>query len=139
MTGVQTCALPILREYTFLEDYTFNLFEPDSPDSNLYYVECVPKEGRPILWGKVTVAVRKSDFLPVWQEYYDEKGSVVRVMKFRDITTFGDRRVPAVMELIPRNKEGRKTIVRYVEMAFNVDIDKSVFTLRNLRSLSGVR
>lgn len=129
----------LVREYTFLEDYTFSLFNPENPDSGLYYVECVPKEGRPIIWGKVTVAVRTSDFLPVWQKYYDEKNNVVRIMKFRDITTFDDRRIPAVMELIPQNEEGHKTIVRYVDMEFNVDIDTSIFTLRNLRSLSGVR
>jgi len=124
----------LVREYTFLEDYTFNEFDPEHPDSGLFYVECTPKEGRPILWGRVTVAVRKEDYLPVWQRFYDEKGVLVRLMNFRDITTFDDRKIPALLELIPQNEEGHKTIVRYRDMEFNVDISGQVFSLRNLRS-----
>jgi hypothetical protein len=37
------------------------------------------------------------------------------------------------MELIPMTKEGHKTVVEYLEADFDIDIDKTYFSLRNLR------
>jgi len=124
----------LVREYTFTEDYDFYLTEVESPEPDLIYVKCVPHEGLPIVWGHILLAVRSSDYLPVWQKYYDEKGELVREMFFKDIKQFEDRRIPSVMELIPFTKEGHKTVMRYLEVKFDLQINESVFTLRNLRS-----
>jgi hypothetical protein len=37
------------------------------------------------------------------------------------------------MELIPQDKEGHKTVLRYESIEFGLDVDQGVFTLRNLR------
>ena len=37
-------------------------------------------------------------------------------------------------EMIPENKEGHKTIVRYANAKFDMDIDDNIFSLKNLRS-----
>jgi outer membrane lipoprotein-sorting protein len=123
----------LVREYTFLEDYRFNLFTPEENRKDFIYVECRPREGVPIVWDRVTIAVRASDYIPVWQKYYDEKGAVMRIMHFRDIRNFGNRRIPAVLEMIPQNKEGHKTVIRYLDIEFDREIAKEVFSLRNLR------
>ena len=47
----------------------------------------------------------------------------MRIMTFREIKSFGRRKLPAVIEMVPLNKEGRKTVIH----------DKNVFTLRNLQ------
>ena len=86
------------------------------------------------MWKNVVIAVRRSDHLPAWQKYYDEKDQLMRIMNFRDIKTFGSRTVPSVMEIVPQNKEGHKTVVRYLELEFNIDVDDDVFSLRNLRT-----
>ena len=57
----------------------------------------------------------------------------MRVMNFKDIRQFGDRNIPSTMELIPENKEGHRTTVRYVEVEFDTPIDDDIFSLRNLR------
>jgi len=123
----------LVREYTFLDDYHFSLFTPEDAEAGLIYIECRPKEGVPIVWDKVTIAVRESDYIPVWQRYYDEKGTVVRILHLRDISTFGGRRIPAVMEMAPQNKEGHKTVIRYLDIEFDRKIEEEVFSLRNLR------
>ncbi|MGA1839349.1 MAG: outer membrane lipoprotein-sorting protein [bacterium] len=132
----------LVREYTFLEDYRFSLLTSgdightaDTEDSKeeLIYVECRPKEGRPIVWDKVNIAVRASDNIPVWQKYYDEKGKVMRILYFHDIKTFGERRIPSVLEMVPQNKEGNKTVIRYLDIEFDQKIGDDVFSLRNLR------
>lgn len=124
----------LVREYTFVEDYDFEMKEVENPEPGRLYLKCIPHESLPIVWGHIIVAVRSDDYLPVWQKYYDEKGELAREMFYRDIKTFDDRTIPAVMELIPAAKEGHKTIIRYLEAEFDIQIEESVFTLRNLRS-----
>jgi len=55
-------------------------------------------------------------------------------MTYSDVRTFSGRILPAVMEMVPQNKEGHKTVIRYVEAKFNVELEDDIFTLRNLRS-----
>ncbi len=124
----------LVREYTFVDDYDFEMTEIENPEPGRLYLKCIPHEGLPIVWGHIIVAVRSEDYLPVWQKYYDEKGELAREMFYREIKTFDDRTIPSVMELIPAAKEGHKTIIRYLEAEFDIQIDESVFTLRNLRS-----
>lgn len=123
----------LVKESSMLRDYTHRIITPEGADPGLYYVELVPKRDIPIVWGKIILAVRKADFIPVREEYYDEKGAKMRVMEFKEITDFGGRKIPAVLELIPLNKKGNKTVVRYTDMRFDVELDGDAFTLRNLQ------
>ena len=124
----------LVKEYTWINDYHYQLVHPDSEQADMVYVQLIPKENLPIVWGKIIVAARKADYMPVWEKYYDEKGSLMRVMNFKDIKTFDGRQIPSVMELIPQNKEGHKTIFRYLTAEFNASVSDDVFSLRNLRS-----
>jgi outer membrane lipoprotein-sorting protein len=124
----------LVKEFTFMEDYTFGFTEVDNPEAGMMYIKCTPKEGRPIVWGHITLGIRESDYIPMWYKYYDEKGKLMREMVYKDVKTFSGRQIPAVMELAPTNKEGHKTIIRYLKATFDQKLDKSIFTLRNLRS-----
>jgi outer membrane lipoprotein-sorting protein len=124
----------LVKENTFLDDYIFGFTEVENPRENVLYVKCTPKEGRPIIWGHIIIAVKDDSYLPIWQKYYDEKGKLMREIIYKDLKKFGTREIPAVMELIPHNKKGNRTIVRYVTAEFNIKIGKEIFSLRNLRS-----
>jgi outer membrane lipoprotein-sorting protein len=124
----------LVKEITFVEDYSFDIITIENPEANTIYLKCVPKKGVPVVWGHIVLAVRESDYLPVWERYYDEKGKLMREMFFKEIKTFGKRTIPSVMELIPTNKKNQKTIVRYLDFKFNIRLEKSIFSLRNLRT-----
>lgn len=124
----------LVKEYTFLDDYIFEFTEVENPGEKTLYVKCTPKEGLPIIWGHIIIAVKDDSYLPIWQKYYDEKGKLMREILYKNVKKFGSREIPSVMELIPHNKEGNRTIVRYVTAEFNIKIDKDIFSLRNLRS-----
>jgi outer membrane lipoprotein-sorting protein len=124
----------LVKEYTFLDDYIFEMTTVESPQEGVLYVKCTPKEGVPIVWGFIIIAVMEKDYAPLWQKYYDEKGKRMREMIFKDPKTFGKRTIPTIMELIPSNKPGNKTIVRYLEVEFDNKLDEQIFSLRNLRS-----
>jgi len=124
----------LVKEFSLYEDYTYELLEVENGREDWYYVKAIPREDLPVVWGHITIAVRKSDYLPVWQKYYDEKGALMRVWSFSEIKKFGDRTIPSVMEIVPQHKSGHKTIMRYLKAEFNTPIDKDIFSLRNLRS-----
>lgn len=123
----------LVKEFTFLESYHFDLTTPENPQPGTTYIKCIPKEGLPIVWGYIIIAVREEDTMPLWQKYFDEKGKLMREMSFREVKLFGNRRIPSILELIPTTKAGHKTVLRYIEAKFDLAIDEDIFTLRNLR------
>jgi len=124
----------LVREFTFLEDYDYEETTAENAQEDLIYIRFTPKPDLPIVWGKVVAAVRKKDSIPVWEKYYDEKDRLMRVLNFKEIKAFDGRTIPAVMELVPQNKEGHTTVIRYIELDFNPQISGDIFSLRNLRT-----
>jgi outer membrane lipoprotein-sorting protein len=123
----------LVKESSMLEDYTHRLFHPENEEADKYYVELIPKIETPTVWGKIEITIQKSDYIPVSQVYYDEKGRKMRVMTYSDVRQLGSRKLPAVMEIVPLNKKGRKTVIKYRDIIFDEKFDKGVFTLRNLQ------
>jgi outer membrane lipoprotein-sorting protein len=124
----------LVREFSLFEDYTYRLIQVEDANKDLIYIDCIPREDLAVVWSHTVIAVREKDHLPVWQRYYDEKDSLMRVLKYSDVKMFDGRTVPSTMELIPRNKEGHKTIIRYLKLQFNLKVEKETFSLRNLRA-----
>ena len=123
----------LVRESSMLDDYTYQYVTPEDASPEHLYVQLVPKEDSPIVWGKIVAAVQSKDYIPVWQRFYDEKGNLMRVMNFKEIKTFGGKTLPSVVEMLPQNKEGHKTVVRWMNATFDSDIDDKIFTRRNLQ------
>ena len=126
----------LVKEFTFAEDYSFRYGEVEDPEENRLYIECTPKQGRPIVWDRVLLVVDARSLLPLIEEFYDEEGKLMRTMNFREVKSFDDRRIPSVMELVPRDEKG-KTVIRYLEAEFDIDIPDATFTTRNLRTFRG--
>jgi len=124
----------LVKEFTFLDDYTFEFVHPDDAVEGELYINCVPKSDRPIVWGNVLIAVRADTLLPVWQKYFDEGKQLMRTLSYGDVKELGGRTIPATMEMVPATKEGHRTIVRYLEITFNANLSEEVFSLRNLRA-----
>jgi outer membrane lipoprotein-sorting protein len=124
----------LVKEYTFLDDYTFEYIDFKDSEEGQLYVKCIPKKDRPIIWGHIIIAIFEKDHMPKWQRYFDEKGTLVREMLFRDVKMFGKKSIPAVMELVNLKKKGQKTTIRYLDANFNIKINKGIFSLRNLRA-----
>lgn len=74
----------LVKETTFLDDHTAKLLE--STEKDIIVIELKPKESAASVWGKIIAKVRKSDYLPVSQDYYDEKGVKTRTITFSNIT-----------------------------------------------------
>ena len=123
----------LVRESSMLDDYTYQFVTPEDASPDYLYVELTPEEDSPIVWGKIVAAMQSSDYTPVWQRFYDEKGNLMRIMNFKEVKTFGGKTLPSVVEIVPQNKEGHKTVVRWMNATFDSDIDDKIFTRRNLQ------
>ena len=123
----------LVRESSMLNDYTYKLIKPEDAVPGQLYIQLTPKEDSPIVWGKIVAAVQSSDYIPVWQHFYDEQGNLMRVLNFKEIKTFDGKITPSVMEMLPQNKTGHNTVVRFVNAKFDSNIDDKIFTRRNLQ------
>ncbi len=123
----------LVKESSLLRDYHYRLLKDEDQDPDYYYVELTPKKDIPTVWGKIIMIVRKKDYIPVQEIYYDEKGKEIREMNFKEIIVFGSRSIPSVIELVPLNKKDKKTVIRYKTLLFDEEHDKETFTLRQLR------
>jgi outer membrane lipoprotein-sorting protein len=124
----------LVKEYTLLDDYDYEFTYPQDARPDMIYVALKPKEGIPVVWGKIIVAAKKESYIPVWERYYDEKGRLMRIIDFKDVEQMGGRLIATVMELVPQNKEGQRTVLQYLRAEFDASLPDEIFTLRNLHS-----
>jgi hypothetical protein len=104
-----------------------------NPGLSAYVVDYIPHEDAPVVWGKITAWIEREHSTPLQQEFYDEEGQLMRRMRFSDIRTVGERRVPHHWSMVPMDKEGHSTTIIIEEIIFDAEIPPEVFTKRNLR------
>ena len=131
----------LVKDSRLVEDYDVGIaFEGDGPDGvAVWEFVLTPKPEAPVVWGRIEYRVRQRDHMPLSTRFYDEDGELARTMEHSAFTEMGGRLVPAVMDMYPADKPGERTTMRYEEIEFDVDIERSFFSLRNLQSGRGRR
>ncbi len=125
----------LVKESRLIDDYDIVISHDGAREGvTVWEFTLTPKPEAPVVWGRIEYQVRQDDMMPTWARYYDEDGALVRTMTFSDYRVMGGRLVPAAMELIPEDKPAERTVVRYSELEFDINIDASFFSLRALRS-----
>jgi hypothetical protein len=82
-------------------------------------------------WARIELLVGDDD-LPIEERHFDRKGRLARTMRFDDPRTFGGRRIPARLLLVPEGEPGKRTEMRYLEARFDVALPPDVFSLSRL-------
>ena len=125
----------LVKESRIVDDYDFEIaFEGEREGVDVWEFVLTPHPEAPVVWGRVEEQVRKADLMPTWIRYYDDDGKLVRTMTFSGYQTMGGRLVPATMLVIPADKPDELTSLTYHELEFDIALDESFFSLRNLRS-----
>ncbi len=57
----------------------------------------------------------------------------IREIHFDDVQQIGDRIVPLRLTVLPLEKPEEKTVLQYHELVFDLDINETYFSLRNLK------
>ena len=122
----------LVKETTLVDDYDSRYVGEEGKDGT-WVIELTPKAETASVWGRIVLTVKAQGLIPVTEEYFDEHGEKVRVMRFSDIQAVGPRNLPMVMELTSLKKPGNKTRIRYKSIEFDVPLGSDVFSLQNLR------
>ena len=124
----------LVKESSMVNDYIHEVAgTEDYKGTEVYRVISTPKPEAAVVWGSIVYLVRKSDLMPMRQDYIDERGQTIKVLTFSDIRQFGDRKLPSLWEMRPTQKPGNATRIRVLNVVFDKPVNDSIFTLRNLR------
>ena len=113
------------------KDYELRLLEESETH---YFIECLPKAEAAVVWGKIVYQIRKEPRVPEQVDYYDEEMIRVREIHFDDVQEISGRIVPLRLTVLPLEKPEERTILHYRELVYDLDLDESYFSLRNLES-----
>ncbi len=128
----------IVREITYAEDYTY-FYTTDttltgSQADGVVYIELFPKPSTAVVWSSIVFAVRVADTMPLWEEYYDSHGDLIKTVTYSNVQEMDGRTIPTQMQVIPADKEGQSTTIIWSHAEFNRGLDSSIFSLSNLQS-----
>lgn len=126
----------ILRESSVINDYTHSLEgEEDVDGRTCYRIKLLAKEDAGVLWGHQMWWVDRKEFIVLKAELYDEDGYLVRTERGTDLKTMDGRFIPSTIELVPAEEPGRKTVLKILEIKFNIKLDESFFSQQNMKTI----
>ena len=127
----------LVQQSSLVTDYTHEFGKDETLEGyDCYQIIMIPKEDAAIVWGKVIVWVDKTEHMQLKVEFYDEDGYLVNTMLGKEPKTFDGKLLPSKMIMIPADKPGNQTIMTTISMEFDINIEESFFTTRNMKSVT---
>ncbi|TCO09860.1 outer membrane lipoprotein-sorting protein [Natronoflexus pectinivorans] len=126
----------LVRGTSSVDDYDHKLLGSETIDGvDCYKIEMIPHPETPVVYEKVIYWVSKSNYLPVKLENYDEYQELVSTILFREVKKLGGREIPTIMEMIPQERDGHRTIITTHKMDFSINLNRSFFSQQNMRNV----
>ena len=127
----------IVKADSIVKDYTHRtLKKTPGPSYETYLIEALPKPDAPVVWGKVLFSLGiypDGWVIPLGEEDYSERGELIRSITLSNIRLMEGRRVPTKLECRPTRHPGRRTVLDYKEIDFDVELADSFFSLSRLQ------
>ena len=124
----------ISKSTDILEEYEHTLTTIDDQDGHtVYTIEAIPHEDAAIVWGREVLKIR-DDFVLLEEQYWDQDGELVKLMKTTDIVEMGGRQVARVMRMGKLETPEEWTEMTVSAIEFDIELPSGVFTLSNLRN-----
>jgi len=121
----------LVRESSYARDYEIAGGGP-SEDPPGWQVDLEAKPEVPGLWERVEVVFGRPAQLPILVRYYDRKGRLSRTMQLEAIQKMGGRLIPTRIVIVPEREEGQRTVLTYLHVEFDIELDESLFSLAQL-------
>ena len=126
----------ILKESSIVNDYNHEIVGEETVDGRLCYkIKMTAKPEADVIWGSRVWWVDKTEFIVLKAELYDEDGYLVRSETGGDLKTFEGRLLPSTLELVPADSPGNKTIVKILDMKFNINLNENFFSQQNMKNV----
>lgn len=126
----------ILRESSVVEDYNHTIEGEEEIDGRMCYkISLLAREDAGVLWGRQLWWVDKKEFITLKAELFDEDGVLVRTEFGKELKILDGRLLPTLIELIPAENPGNKTVLKILEMKFNIKLEESFFSQQNMKTI----
>jgi len=124
----------ILNESSVVDDYIHELAGEEEIEGRLCYrIKMTAKEDAAVVWGHQVRWIDKDDYLFMKAELYDEDGYLVRTELGKNLKVMDGRLIPTILEIIPEDEEGHKTVVEIEKIEFNIPVEDDFFSQQNLK------
>lgn len=127
----------LVQRSSITDDYTNTIIGNEIIDGlDCWIIELIPNEDAAVVWGKLVMWIDKRDYMQLKTQFFDEYDEMVSVMTGKTIKNFDGKKLPAIIEFVPLDKEGNKTIVERLVWKFDIDINERFFLpnyMKNLR------
>ncbi len=126
----------LVKESSIVNDYT-HVFSGDTLIDNrkCWLINLTPKPEAAVVWGKLVVAVDKTDFVEMHVRFYDEDGVLVSTMNGYDVKMMDGRIIPTRFYMVPADKKNQRTEMIYENITFNKPIADGFFTTEQMKSV----
>ena len=127
----------LVQRSSITDDYTNTIIGNEIIDGlDCWIIELIPNEDAAVVWGKLVMWIDKRDYMQLKTQFFDEYDEMVSIMTGKAIKNFDGKKLPAIIEFVPLDKEGNKTIVERLVWKFDIDINERFFLpnyMKNLR------
>ena len=123
----------LVKESSLPTDYTHQIEGETTEDGDACYrLIAVPKPDAAVVWGKLVLLIRKTDFLPRREEFYDERGTLQKTLYLDQIRKAGSRNYPMRWRMVSQTKAGHETLLTFSSLEFDKPVSADIFTRQNL-------
>jgi outer membrane lipoprotein-sorting protein len=124
----------VSKSTDIVEQYEHELTTTEERDGHMIYtVTAIPHEDAPVVWGKEVLVIR-DDFVMLEEQYWDQDGELVKVLKATDIAEMGGRTVARTMRMAKVDTPDEWTEMKVNAIEFDLELPANIFTLSNLRN-----
>lgn len=124
----------LVKESSLVHDYTHKILAEEKVDGwEAYKIRLLPKPNAAVIWGKVIRWIRKKDDVPLREEYYSDRGELIKVLTFSDIGPVSDRVIPRTWTMRSVKKKDHYTVIKLKDVTYDQPIDKNIFSMMYLK------
>ena len=123
----------LVKESSLPTDYTHQVAGETTVDGDACYrLIATPKPSAAVVWGKLVLLIRKTDYLPRREDFYDDRGTLQKTLYFDQIGKAGGRDYPMRWRMVSETKPGHETTLVFSSLEFDRPIAADIFTRLNL-------
>jgi outer membrane lipoprotein-sorting protein len=124
----------VSRADDIVDQYDHTLLAKEEHDGHtVFVIQSIPHEEAAVVWGKELLRIRDDDVL-VSQEFYDQEGVLVKVLRTLEIGEMGGRTIAIRQRMAKVDTDDQWTEFLIDGVEFDVDISDNVFTRSNLQN-----
>lgn len=107
------------------------LREEELTGKSCHVIESIPKQGD--VFAKKISWIGQEDVLPLKEEYYDDKGELLRIFTAEKVQEV-DGHPTVTLRRMTNEQKGGHTVVEFTDIDYDLGVDEKIFTERYLKN-----